>query len=245
MALLNQRKETVPPEVFTVPMGAEQGPARDSRDRLREAVRLLNEAGYQLKDGVLTHKTSGVPFRFTVTLVQPAFQRIVEPYLANLRKLGIQADMKVVDDSVYERQWRVKDFDVIVESYGQSQSPGNEQRDYWHSSSADVEGSRNAAGIKNPAVDLLVEAIIRAPSRQDLLTATHALDRVLWFEHYVVPHWYIAYHRVTYWNKFSYPKTLPLYYAPTGHLMFWWFDAAKDKALQAAMSANKAVPAGN
>jgi microcin C transport system substrate-binding protein len=180
-----------------------------------------------------------------VTLVQPAFQRIVEPYIANLRKLGVEADMKVVDDSIYERLVRMKDFDMIVESFGQSQSPGNEQRDFWHSSSAGVEGSRNTIGIANPAVDALVEMVIQAPTREQLLTATHALDRALWHGHYVVPHWYISYHRITYWNKFSYPEKLPLYYGPLAHLMQWWVDSAKERGLQAATAANRPFKPAN
>jgi microcin C transport system substrate-binding protein len=244
LALLTPLKDQLPPEVFTVPMGGNSEP-RDMRERLREAVRLLREAGWEMRDGLLTEKATGRPMRFTVTLVQPAFQRIVEPYGANLRKLGVEADMKVVDDSIYERLVRMKDFDMIVESFGQSQSPGNEQRDFWHSSSAEVEGSRNTIGIANPAVDALVESVIQAPTREQLLTATHALDRALWHGHYMVPHWYISHHRITYWNKFSYPKKLPLYYGPLAHLMQWWVDSAKERGLQAATAANRPFKPAN
>jgi len=128
---------------------------------------------------------------------------------------------------------------MIVDSFPQSQSPGNEQRDYWESASARQEGSRNAIGIQNPAIDALVEALITAPSREVLITATHALDRALWYGYYVVPHWYIASHRVTYWNRLAHPATLPLYFNPENFLMFWWQDAAQAKRLAAAMAAGK------
>ncbi len=242
LALLNPFKAQLPPEVFTAPVQALGKDMPDIRDRLREALKLLRAAGWEVKDGLLTEKTSGRPLKFTVTLVSPSFQRIVEPYLDNLKRLGVQADMKVVDDSVYQRMEDTKDFDMIVNRYGQSQSPGNEQRDFWHSESADQEASRNVIGIKSPAVDRLVEAIIEAPNRAALVTATHALDRVLWHEYYLVPQWYINYHRIAYWNKFSHPKTLPLYYNPFTHLMYWWIDPAKAKALDAAVKAGKAMP---
>jgi len=206
---------------------------------LRAAQRLLQGAGWEVRDGALRHTASGQPLRFTMTLDDANWQRIAEPYLASLKKLGVQAEMKVVDDAVYERLVRTHDFDMIVGGFGESQSPGNEQRDYWHSEAADREGSRNLIGIKNPAVDALVETLIKAGSRQELLTATHALDRVLWHEHYLVPHWYIPYHRVTYWNKLALPATLPLYYNPMNHVLYWWLALDKDKALQDAMAAHQ------
>jgi microcin C transport system substrate-binding protein len=244
LALLEPLRQQLPPAVFTEPMGGAGKRYDTVRERLRAAKQLLTQAGWQVRDGVLTEVASGQQMRFTITLVSPAFQRIVEPYTVNLSKLGIQANMKVVDESIYERLIRTHDFDMVVQSFGQSQSPGNEQRDYWHSEAADVEGSRNIIGMKNPAVDALVEAVIVAPTRQELVTATHALDRVLWYEHYVVPHWFIDSHRLTYWNKFSYAKTLPLYYSPLSHLMYWWVDTDKEQELTAAMAANRGVSLG-
>ena len=140
---------------------------------------------------------------------------------------------------MYEKVIKGHDFEMVVSNFGQSQSPGNEQRDYWHSSAADQEGSRNLIGIKNPAVDALVDAVIKAPNRKALVTATRALDRVLWHEHYLVPHWYIPHHRVSYWNKFRHPKSLPLYYGALGFLMYWWEDAARAQGLAAAMQRNQ------
>lgn len=242
LALLEPLRAQLPPAVFTEavrPLGAQYP---DTRQRLRAAQQLLKSAGWEVKDGVLTETATGQALRFTLTLDQPDFQRIVEPYLDNLKKLGVQAQMKVVDDSVYERLIRTHDFDMVVATFGQSQSPGNEQRDYWHSEAASQEGSNNVIGIKNPAVDALVEALITAGTRQELLTAVHALDRVLWHEHYVVPHWLVDHHRITYWRKFARPRTLPLYYEPLSQVLYWWWDAAQVQALQDAMAANRPLP---
>jgi microcin C transport system substrate-binding protein len=236
--LLEPLRDELPAAVFDDPMGA--APQGGMRERLRRAKALLNEAGWAVRDGVLTETATGRPMRFTITLVSPAFERITEPFTNNLRRLGVQASMKVVDTSVYEQLVRTFDFDMVVGTFGQSQSPGNEQRDYWHSEAAGQEGSRNLAGVRNPAVDALVEAIIAAPTREALVTATRALDRVLWHEHYVVPQWYIDSHRVTYWNKFAHPARLPLYYGPAGYLTYWWVDPAKAEALRAAVAAGRA-----
>ena len=234
LKLLEPLRADLPPEVFTTPMGQKTGKPLSSRQRLRAAKKLLNEAGWHVKDGVLTEQKSGLRLQFTVTLVQPAFERITEPFINNLRRLGVRAEMKVVDSSVYERLLRGFDFDMVVGSMGQSQSPGNEQRDYWHSASAKQPGSRNWAGIANPAVDALVDALIAAPDRATLVNATRALDRALWFGDYVVPHWFIDSHRVTYWNRLGKPKQPPLYYLPLTYLEYWWIDPAKDAQLKAA-----------
>ena len=241
LALLEPWRASLPPAVFTEPMEGLGTQYPDLRQRLRAAQQLLKGAGWEVQNGVLTETATGRQMRFTLTLDQPDFQRIAEPYMDNLKKLGVQANMKVVDDSIYERLIRTYDFDMVVGVFPQSQSPGNDQRDLWHSSSADEEGSGNLIGIKHPAVDALVEAIITATSRADLVTAVHALDRVLWHEHYVVPHWFIAYHRITYWNKFAYPKTLPLYYEPQNHLLYWWVAPDKARALVEARAANRTL----
>jgi microcin C transport system substrate-binding protein len=241
--LLDPLRADLPPEVFSEPMGKPLGAGLSQRERLVEAKRLLNAAGWEVRDGVLTETATGRPMRFTVTLVQPAFERITEPYLNNLRRLGAQATMKVVDSSIYEGIVRTFDFDMIVDSFGESQSPGNEQRDYWASASATQEGARNTPGVRSRAVDGLVEALIQADSREALLTATHALDRALWYGYYVVPQWYIPAHRITYWNRFGRPATLPLYYSPESFLLFWWQDPAAADALRKAMAAGKPLPA--
>jgi microcin C transport system substrate-binding protein len=143
-------------------------------------------------------------------------------YVKNLRKLGIQAEYRTVDSTLYSERLKKFDFDMITMSYGQSQSPGNEQRNYWHSSSAAREGSQNYAGIRSPAVDSLVDKIIYAETKEELVTASRALDRVLWFGYYLVPNWYLPFYRLSYHDKFSMPSTLPLYYDPFQLLMTWW-----------------------
>jgi len=239
LVLLEPWRAQLPPAVFTVSMEGLDTRYPDLRQRLRAAQQLLKGAGWEVKNGVLTETATGQPMRFIITLDQADFQRITEPYLDNLKKLGVQASMKVVDDSVYERLIRTYDFDMVVGIFPQSQSPGNEQRDFWHSSAADEEGSYNIVGIKHPAVDALVEAIITASSRAELVTAVRALDRVLWHEHYVVPQWFIPHHRITYWNKFAHPRTLPLYYEPLTYLLYWWVEPNQERALAEARSANR------
>ena len=215
-------KDQLPPEVFTTPLLAPSTkPPNSLRGNLRKAKKLLNEAGWSIKDGKLTDK-DGKPFNFDIMLVSPSFERVIAPYAQNLAKLGIIATYRTIDSALYLRRFRSFDFDMTVNVFGQSQSPGNEQRDYWHSSSADREGSNNIIGIKNPAVDSLVDKIIYAEKQEEITAACHALDRVLWHNHYVVPNWYLSKHRVAYWSIFTQPKTLPLYYSPDQILMTWW-----------------------
>ena len=148
-------------------------------------------------------------------LAEKAFERIVGPFARNLAKLGIQVNYRTVDISLYQRRADTFDFDMMVNSYGQSQSPGNEQMNMWHSSAADREGSNNIIGIKDPVVDAMVQKVVYAPDRKSLVTATHALDRVLLHGEYLVPHWFVPFHRVAYWDKFGFPQTLPKYYQAT------------------------------
>jgi microcin C transport system substrate-binding protein len=145
------------------------------------------------------------------------------PYARNLEKLGIQASYRTIDIALYIRNMRTFDYDMTVYVFGQSQSPGNEQRDMWSSTAAKQDGSRNYAGVKSKAVDALVDKIIYANSQDELTTACRALDRVLWYGYYVVPNWFAPAHRVVYWNKFKRPQQEPLYYEPFDALMTWWF----------------------
>jgi microcin C transport system substrate-binding protein len=146
------------------------------------------------------------------------------PYVQNLAKLGIEVSYRTIDPSLYTRRLDTFDFDMVVQVFGQSQSPGNEQRDYWHSATADRQGSRNIIGVKSPAVDHLVEKIIYAQTQEELTAACRALDRVLWYGYYLVPNWYLNKHRVAYWNFFERPEELPLYYQPLQALMTWWLN---------------------
>lgn len=226
LALLEPFRDRLAPEIFTQawtpPDTSEPGALRRN---LREAKTLLEEAGWKIRDGRLRN-AAGEPFDIEVLLVQKGFERILAPYAHNLRKLGIELKYRTVDMSLYIQRRRTFNFDMMVAGFSQSQSPGNEQFGMWHSSSADQEGSNNLAGIKDPVVDALVEKIVYAPDRRALIAATRALDRVLLYGEYVVPNWYIATHRVAYWDKFSHPRTLPLYYDAEGWvLQAWWRKA--------------------
>lgn len=222
LELLEPFRDRLPPEVFTTPLAAPTTrPPSSLRANLRRAKRLLDEAGWRVRDGKLRN-AAGQPFTFEILLVSPSFERVMALFTKNLKKLGITTTYRTIDPALYTRRLQRFDFDMVVTVFGQSQSPGNEQRDYWHSQAADREGSRNLAGIKDPVVDALVERIIYAETQEELTAACKALDRVLWYGYYVVPNWYLASHRIAYRNVFAMPKTLPLYYSPFQLLMTWW-----------------------
>ena len=224
-------KETLPEDVFTMPPTPFSSDPPDSpRNNLRKAMRLLEEAGWSVKDGRLTD-TANTPFSFEILLVSPSFERVMAPYVKNLQKLGIDVNYRTIDPALYTRRLNSFDFDMVVTVFGQSQSPGNEQRDYWHSSSAGREGSRNLIGLKNSAVDAMVDKIIYASTQEELTAACHALDRILWHGYYVVPNWYLAKHRITYWNFFDRPENAPLYFSPFQVLMTWWMKTDPKKPL--------------
>ncbi|MGB3226104.1 MAG: extracellular solute-binding protein [Desulforhopalus sp.] len=219
---LEPYREYLPEDVFTKPLSTPVTKGhQDVRNNLLEAKRLLEEAGWRIKDGVLKNQ-EGKPFTFDILLVLPTFERVMAGYVKNLKKLGIQANYRTIDSTLYIERLKTFDFDMIVISYGQSQSPGNEQRNYWHSSSADRIGSGNYAGIRSPAIDGLIDRIIYAETKEELIAGSMALDRALWYGYYLVPNWYLAVHRVSYKNKFAAPESLPLYYSPFQLLMTWW-----------------------
>ena len=227
LKLLEPFKDQLPPEVFSQPLlPPSTTPPGSLRANLRRAKKLLAEQGWQVKDGLLTNR-NGTPFIFEILLVSPSFERVMAPYVKNLAKLGIKASYRTIDPALYSDRLKNFDFDMVVNVFGQSQSPGNEQRDYWSSSSAARKGSRNLAGVNSPVVDSLVESIIYAETQDDLTAACKALDRVLWYGYYVVPNWYLAFHRIAYSSKFSMPDTLPLYYNPYQLLYSWWVKAEK------------------
>ncbi len=223
LALLKPFSSKLPPEVFAAEWQAPTTIAPGGlRDNLREAKELLARAGWKLKQGILQN-AQGEKLEFEILLAQKAFGRIVEPFAQNLTKLGVKLTYRTVDVALYQRRIDTRDFDMVVSSFGQSQSPGNEQINYWHSSTADQEGSNNIIGIKDPVVDALIEKIIYASDRAQLVTATHALDRVLLNGEYLVPNWYTPVHRVAYQKNLAYPAKLPLYYSPeTWMLRTWW-----------------------
>jgi len=179
------------------------------RDNLRIALGLLRKAGYKIQDGKMVHETSGAPLAFEVLLFQESFERVVLPFKQNLERLGIDVSVRLVDSNQYVQRVRNFDFDMITQVIPQSDSPGNEQREYWHSSNVDVTGSRNYMGVNDPVVDELVDLVIQAPDREALIHRVRALDRVLLHGHYVVPHWHLTKDRVAYWNKLQRPETTP------------------------------------
>jgi microcin C transport system substrate-binding protein len=220
----------IPDEVFNKVF---ETPATDGtgniRGNLRKAQRLLKSAGWTVQNGALTNNTTGQAMEFEVLLVQPTFERVVLPFAQNLKKLGIEVRVRTVDTAQFQNRIDEFDFDVSVQSFGQSLSPGNEQRDWWGSANADIPGSRNVIGIKNPAIDSLINSIIEAPDRQSLIAATRAMDRVLLWNHYVIPQWHSRVFRVAFWNRFSRPEITPKYGLG---LFTWWIDPEKDAALK-------------
>jgi len=225
IALLAPFRKQLPREVFTEAWKPPSTLPPDSlRANLRRARDLLTEAGWTLKDGVLqNNKGERLEFEIMLVSVQKGFERIIAPFARNLAKLGIELRYRTVDSALYQRRTDTFDFDMIVESFGQSQSPGNELVGLWHSSTADQEGANNVMGLKSPVVDVLIQKVIYAPDRKRLITATRALDRVLLHGEYVVPNWFIATHRIAYWDRFGIPARTPLYYAAESWMLrSWW-----------------------
>jgi len=228
--------KAVPDRVFTTPYTLPVYEGSNIRPGLREAFRLLKEAGWVVRDFKLVNAKTGAPFRFELLLRSPAFERIVLPLKRNLKRLGIDMRVRLVDFSQFINRVRKFDFDVVILGWGQSLSPGNEQRGYWSSSAAKRPGSRNWAGLQNKAVDALVEQLIAAPDRKSLVLRTRALDRLLLSLHFVIPNWHIPYERVVFWNKFGYPDKVTISGA---NVMNWWVDPAKAAKLRGRISSLK------
>ncbi|MSO68728.1 MAG: ABC transporter substrate-binding protein [Alphaproteobacteria bacterium] len=230
LALLEPLKADLPPEAFTQ---AYKAPATDgsgnNRANLKNAAALLDAAGYVVKDKKRIDPKTGRPMEFEFLMGSPGFERIVGPYAKSLARLGIECKLRVVDSSQYVERLRKFDFDMVVQSFGQSLSPGNEQRNYWSSKAADAPDSGNVVGIKSKAIDILIEHVIAAKDRKSLITATRALDRVLLFGYYVVPNWHIRTFRIAYWDIFERPKISPKY--GLGFIDAWWINPAKEKAI--------------
>lgn len=230
LALLEPHREQLPSAVFDKPFKLPSTDGKgNNRQNLRTAKRLLDQSGYRVENNQLISPVTGAPVAFEILLYSPAFERVVNPFVKSLSKLGISATVRLVDTSQYINRRRSFDFDMMVNSFGQSLSPGNEQRDYWHSSAATTPGSRNLIGIQSPAVDGLVEQVINAHTREELVTACRALDRTLLHSYYVIPQWHINKHRIAYWDKFEQPPVNPKYDATydTG-FMTWWITPEQD-----------------
>jgi microcin C transport system substrate-binding protein len=226
LEILNEVKDQVPPEVFTqVHRNPVNTSEDDMRGNLRKAVQLLKEAGYEVKGGVLVNTKTGQPLTVEFLLVSPLFERIVQPYIGNLERLGIKGTLRMVDSAQYTRRLDGFDYDIVVGNFSQSNSPGNEQRDFWGSEAAAREGSQNLIGVKDPAIDKLVDHVIFAKDREELVAATNALDRVLLWNDFVVPQWFSPMVRIAYWDRYGQPQTLPA--LTPGFPQVWWFDREK------------------
>ncbi len=225
LEILNPFRSRVPPEVFDKEYNP---PKTDGTGRIRSnlkiAVDLLKAAGWTYEDMRLVNAETKQPFRFEILLVSPDFERITLPFAKNLSRLGIEASVRTVDVPQYIKRLETFDFDVVVFSWGQSASPGNEQRDFWGSTAAEQPGTRNVVGIEDPVIDDLIEKLIAAPDRENLVTRVRALDRVLQWSHYVIPHWHISADRIAYWNKFGRPPETPMQGV---QFDTWWVDRQK------------------
>lgn len=211
-ALLAPYRSIVPNAVFDKPFVLPENKNGDMRDSLKKALDLLVEAGWVVQDGVLKNH-QGEPFSFEILLdaaSAPMWERVVLPFAGRLKRLGIQAKITTVDVIQYKNRLDTFDYDMIVSVWGQSLSPGNEQRYFWGSESADTHGSMNYSGIKNQAIDALIEKIISAKTASELQIATQALDRVLLWSYLVIPHWHTPVLRYVYWDKFDMPETIPM-----------------------------------
>ena len=225
--ILEKVRDKIPPEVFTKPYTNPVGGSRENiRSNLREAVRLLKEAGYEVRNQKLVDARTGEPLSIEMLSEDPSVERVILFYKPSLERLGITVNVRTVDPTQYENRLRNWDFDIIVAVWPESLSPGNEQRDYWGSQAADTLGSRNYIGIKNPAVDALVDRVIFAKDRAELVAATRALDRVLLWNHYVVPQYSTDQTRTARWDRFGHPGVLPKYAEPAFPTVWWW-DAEK------------------
>ncbi len=230
LKILEPLRDKVPPEVFTTPYANPvAGTAENVRANLREGMRLMREAGYELRDHKQVNVRTGEVLRveiLSVTSDPLGSERFILFYRPSLVRLGIDVTVRSVDDVQYENRLRNFDFDIIIASWPQSLSPGNEQRDLWSSQAAATHGSRNYVGIKNTAVDALIERVIFAKSRDELVAATRALDRVLLWNHYVVPQFTHDKVWAARWNRFGRPDPLPMY-GGAAFPTVWWWDAER------------------
>jgi microcin C transport system substrate-binding protein len=232
LEILEPLRGRIPEEVFT---SEYQPPKTDGsgkiRSNLRRATELLVEAGWKIEAGKLIHVETGDPMTFEILLSSAGLERTALPFKKNLERLGIEASVRTVDTAQYRQRMDTFDFDMTTVRIGETNSPGNEQRDFWSSESAKREGGRNLMGIASPAVDELIELVIAAKTREDLITRVRALDRVLLWGFYMIPHFYIAADRLLYWDRFGRPEIVP-----TEGLAIdtWWYDKAKAARLDAA-----------
>ena len=233
LEILQTVKDQVPAELFAKPYTNPVGgnPAKD-RSNLREALKLFRQAGYVIRNTKLVNAKTGEPFSVEFLAQDPATMRFVLFYKPSLQRIGMTVNVRLVDSAQYENRLRQWDFDIITATWGKSLSPGNEQRGYWGSAAADIPGSRNLVGIENPAIDKLIERVIYAHDREELVAATHALDRVLLWNFYVVPQWTYGKQRTARWDRFGRPPTMPKYGLAAFPTIWWWDEKKAAKVPQ-------------
>ena len=231
LALLEPFRSKLPPEVFgEVPMPPDTLAPRTLRDNLRTALALLRQAGWNVADDGVLRNDKGEAFSFEVLSYSKALERIAVPWVRNLEKLGIRANMRVTDPVLFQKRLDDYDFDVTVISMPASQTPGNELLERFSSQAADEKGSDNAPGVKDPVVDALIQQLLASNSREELVAAARALDRVLRHGWYLVPHFYSATHRVAYRNVLAHPETLPKFYTPQNWVLKTWWRKPEPQA---------------
>lgn len=234
LALLEPYRDQLPARLFTEPYTLPDFDAPNGRrEALREAMTLLNEAGWEVRDKVLVNKETGQPFRFELIIRQPGLEKIALVVKSRLKQLGVEMDIRLIDTGQWVNRIQAFDFEVTTFWWQQSLTPGNEQRVFWSSEAADQPGSRNFAGIKNPVVDAMIENITSANSWEELVAATRALDRVLLWGDYVIPQYYLGGDRMVWWNIFGRPDEVPL---QGMSVMRWWIDLEKAAKLQMGMN---------
>ena len=231
LKILSKFKDKIPPEIFNE---IYQPPRTDDKENglrknLRTARRILKDEGWIIQDDILTNKITGEVFKFEILLRSPLFERIVLPLKRNFKKLGIEVSIRTVqDDSQYQKRLEEFDFDMVVTNFGSVISPGNEQKNWWSSEAADQPGTQNIIGVKNPVIDEIIDKLISANDREELVLYTKVLDRILLFNYYLIPQFHIGHYRVAYWNKISRPEITSKYDLGFD---FWWFDEKKNENL--------------
>ena len=238
LEVLEPLRGKIPDEVFTkefkLPVTDGSG---NNRDGARRAIAVLKEAGWEIRDGKMTSKATGKPLSVELLLGEPRLERFALPFKQWAEKVGIEIRVRTVDPAQYQKRMEDFDYEMTMDIFSQSLSPGNEQREFWGSEAAKTKGSRNTLGISDPAIDKLIELVVAAPDRNSLVMRTRALDRVLLWNEFVVPLYYSTEFWIAYWNKFGRPEKLARY-QPRG-ISTWWFDIEKEKALRALTGGNQ------
>lgn len=239
-AILQPFQGQIPFEILTQPFTL---PApkneQDYRDLQEQAQNLLKEAGYEVKDAMMTNTKTGKPLTFEILIFDKALEKIMLNYALSLKRVGITIKVRNIDTAAYQLRVDNLDFDMIYNGIGQSPSLGNEQRDYFGSERMDTPGTRNLSGIKNPVVDQLIEQLINAKTYLTLTNTAKSLDRVLLWNYYMIPAWHSHTIRVAYWNRFSRPTIIPKYHGLD--ITSWWFDKDKDTKLQQRSETKESV----